>query len=945
MFSFRRRSSTLDRMLRKVLLACLLVVAAHPFILLHDVAAGTDFFPLRKRAIVKSLRPIRHSTDPRFPPFGFPGSFGVARGNTPDLLILMDGMPGVWLRAVASHTGSDVLEIARRGEVVLLSILQKGLDPFTEPERSGMFVRWTGQGFSGPHATIPPSLRNALVALVVVAALSAVWIAFLWRNARRSAQSLRESEEKFRVLSEKSPMGISLIGADGRYEYVNPAFVSIFGYTLNDVPTGRDWFRVAFPDPEVRKEAVRTWKEDQAQAGVGEARPRTFDVACKGGARKSVLFRPVSLSDGRQFVVYEDVSERFRFEEDLRSAAAKAESEKRRTEAIIAAIGNGISIQDREFRVLYQNEVHRSMVGDHRGAFCYEAYEGKDRVCEGCPVAMVFGDGGTHSVERRLEAEDGVRFLEITASPVRGPSGEIVAGVEVVRDITERRRGEEDRLRLATAVDQAAETIVITDRDGTIRYVNPAFERVTGYAREEACGANPRVLKSGRHDEAFYRGMWETLLRGETWEGRFINRRKDGSLYEEEATISPVRDSSGEIVSFVAVKRDVTRIASLEKQVRTAQKMESVGTLAGGIAHDFNNMLTVILGYGEMLKLRIGNDAKAVADLHEILRSAERAATLTRQLLTFARRQIVEPARLDLNGVINGLLKLLRQGTREDIEIKTILSESPVTIRADRGQIEQVLLNLCLNARDAMPAGGHLVIETFVTSLEEEYLKKYPYMKAGRCAVLSVSDTGVGMDEETQERIFDPFFTTKGPNRGTGLGLAVVYGIVKQHDGFIHVYSEPGKGSTFRVYFPAADAPADGGVVAAPQDAARGGSETILLAEDNESVRDLTERTLAALGYKVLTACDGEEAVGIFRASRQEIALAVLDVVMPRMGGKQAYEEMEKISPGLKVLYLSGYSANAIHEGFVLHPGLAFLQKPFSPDALGRKVREVLDKP
>jgi CheY-like chemotaxis protein len=344
-----------------------------------------------------------------------------------------------------------------------------------------------------------------------------------------------------------------------------------------------------------------------------------------------------------------------------------------------------------------------------------------------------------------------------------------------------------------------------------------------------------------------------------------------------------------------------------------------------------------------MLKLRIANDPKAVSDLDEILRAAERASVLTRQLLTFARRQVVEPVNLDLNEVMTGLVKLLRKVTREDIEIKPFSAENTVMIRADRGQVEQVVMNLCLNARDAMPEGGKLVIETGVTSLEEGYLKLYPYMTAGRYAVLSVSDTGIGMDEETREHIFEPFFTTKGQEKGTGLGLAMVYGIVKQHDGFIHVYSEPGKGTTFRVYFPEVDAPADAKVIES-QGVAHGGSETILLAEDNESVRDLTEKTLSSFGYKVLIACDGEEAVDIFRRHGKEIAMAVLDVVMPKMGGKQAYDEMSKTFPGMKVLFLSGYSANAIHESFELLPGISFLQKPFGPNALARKVLEVLDR-
>ncbi len=544
---------------------------------------------------------------------------------------------------------------------------------------------------------------------------------------------------------------------------------------------------------------------------------------------------------------------------------------------------------------------------------------------------------------RALHKDEGYRWLADRRQFIYDEQGKFLYVDGMLLDITDRKRTEEDRSRLAMAVDQSAEAIVITDREGTILYVNPAFETITGYSREEAVGKNPRILQSGRQDDSFYKELWSVLTRGEVWTGHFINRRKDGSLYEEDATISPVRDSSGNIVSFVAVKRDVTRLLSLEKQVRTAQKMEAVGTLAGGIAHDFNNVLTVIIGFGEMLKLRVANDPKAVSDLDEILRGAERASVLTRQLLTFARRQVVEPVNLDLNEAMTDLVKLLRKVTREDIEIKTFPAECSVMIRADRGQVEQVVMNLCLNARDAMPEGGQLVIETGVTSLEEGYLKQYPYMKAGRYAVLSVSDTGVGMDEKTRERIFEPFFTTKGPDKGTGLGLAVVYGIVKQHNGFIHVYSEPGKGTTFRIYFPAVDALSDP-IISAAHTVTLGGNETIMLAEDDESVRHLTEQTLASYGYRVLIARDGEEAVEIFRRHGEEIAMVVLDVVMPKKGGKQAYDEMKKSLPGLKVLFLSGYSANAIHDDFVLHPGVPFLQKPFDLPSLARKVREVLDR-
>ncbi|MCL5966350.1 MAG: PAS domain S-box protein [Deltaproteobacteria bacterium] len=546
-------------------------------------------------------------------------------------------------------------------------------------------------------------------------------------------------------------------------------------------------------------------------------------------------------------------------------------------------------------------------------------------------------------LEYRIRHRDGsYRWLTDRRQLVYGGRARLLYIDGLALDVTERRGSEESRIRLAMAVEQADETIMITGVDGTIRYVNPAFERVTGYTRDEAVGRNPRFLKSGKHDEAFYREIWDTLSRGEVWTGRIVNRKKNGELFEEDATISPVRDGTGRIINYLAAKRDVTRLVSLEKQVRTAQRMESVGTLAGGIAHDFNNALTGVLGFGEILRLRLAGDPKALADLDEMIRSAERASTLTRQLLAFARRQVIEPVNLSLNGVVNDLLKLLRKVIGEHIVVETSLREDIPSVFADPGQMEQVLMNLCLNARDAMPDGGRLVIETGVMEIDEEYVGAYPYMKRGRYVLLAVSDTGIGMDERTRERVFEPFFTTKRPEKGTGLGLSVVYGIVKQHDGFIHLSSEPGKGTIFRIHLPAVEARPD--AKAAPdRTAVRGGNETVLLAEDDESVRKLAERTLRESGYRVLAARNGEEAVGLFRRN-DGIALTLLDVVMPRMGGKEVLETIRTLDPKAKVIFMSGYSADTVHESFVLIPGVPVLSKPFGPTALARKVREILDR-
>ena len=371
--------------------------------------------------------------------------------------------------------------------------------------------------------------------------------------------------------------------------------------------------------------------------------------------------------------------------------------------------------------------------------------------------------------------------------------------------------------------------------------------------------------------------------------------------------------------------------------------MEAVGTLAGGIAHDFNNALTGIFGFAEMLKVKLSGNERVLSDLDEILRCAERASTLTRQLLTYARRQIIEPVNLSPNKVITDLLKLVSKVVGEHIEIRTFLAKDLPTIHADAGQIEQVVMNLVLNARDAMPGGGQLLLETELVRLDAEYVRYHPYMNVGSYVVLTVSDTGIGMDKKTQERVFEPFFTTKGPDKGTGLGLAMVYGIVKQHNGFIHLYSEPGKGTTFKTYLPPVEAAPDVTVPSKPS-GIRGGTETVLLAEDDESVRMLVERTLMELGYTVLVARNGEEAVEAFLKNRDRIDLAILDAVMPGKGGKAAYEEMHKTRADLKVIFMSGYTANAVHDSFILIAGIPFLSKPFGPEALARKVREVLDR-
>ena len=516
--------------------------------------------------------------------------------------------------------------------------------------------------------------------------------------------------------------------------------------------------------------------------------------------------------------------------------------------------------------------------------------------------------------------------------------------VAVFDVITERKRSEEalkeseEKFRLI--FDNANDGILLADTESMkFEMGNRKICEMLGYSEEEILRLPILDICPGKDLPNLLAGFQEAKggMRTAT---DIPMKRKDGSVFFADIASSLI-DFKGKRL-MLGICRDLTHERMLQKQLQTSQKMESVGTLAGGIAHDFNNSLTGIIGFGELLRVRVAGDEQSSHDLDEILRCAERAATLTRQLLTFACRQIIEPVDMDLSALVADLMNLIGKAVGEHIEVKTSLEKNVLTIHADRGQIEQVIMNLCLNARDAMPEGGQLVVGTKEVYLEEEYVRQNPYMRTGRYALLAVSDTGIGMDEKTRERVFEPFFTTKGPDKGTGLGLAMVYGIVQQHGGFIHLYSEPGKGTAFKVYFPVIEASPNVATEKRKEEILRGGKETILLAEDEEAIRLFIERTLKGLGYTVLLARNGEEAIGIFRGEK-EIALAILDVIMPRKGGKETFEEMRKANPNLKVIFMSGYSANAIHDSFVLLADTPFLQKPFGPTILARKIREVLD--
>ncbi|MDQ5987010.1 MAG: Sensor histidine kinase RcsC [Syntrophus sp. SKADARSKE-3] len=513
-----------------------------------------------------------------------------------------------------------------------------------------------------------------------------------------------------------------------------------------------------------------------------------------------------------------------------------------------------------------------------------------------------------------------------------------------IRDITERKRVDAERRQLMAAIEQAAEAMVMTDVQGVIRYVNPAFERMTGYTREEVMGRNLRFLKSGKQDELFYRNLWNTITGGKMWEGRIVNKRKDGMHYTEEMTISPVRDPAGRIVNYVAVKRDITEHIQLVAQLVQAQKMEAVGLLAGGVAHDFNNMLSVIIGYTELAMNKLDPAQPLHADLEEIYKAAIRSTDITRQLLAFARKQTIMPEVIDLNQNVEGVLKMLRRLIGEDIELAWLPHVGLWPVKIDPVQVGQVLANLCVNARDAIADVGRISIETGNAVFDETYCNHHVGYIAGEYVLLAVSDDGCGMDRELIDHIFEPFFTNKELGHGTGLRLSTVYGIVKQNNGFINVYSEPGKGTTFRIYFSRyVDQAVDSREERAEEIPLSLG-ETILVVEDEPAILKMAKRMLEKMGYRVLAASMPSEAIGLAEEHANEIHLVITDVVMPEMNGQELANRLQLLYPGMKRLFMSGYTADVIANRGVLDEGVNFIQKPFSMKDVAVKVHEVLSE-
>ncbi len=777
---------------------------------------------------------------------------------------------------------------------------------------------------------VPVELRTSLI-LDRTGAPNGMWA--IVRNItdrKRSEEALQASEQRYRFIATRTSDGIFTVDLEGRITFVSPHWLAEGGYTQADV-LGRHM--VDFVPEEYRSMA---WdKFTRALAGE-EIGLYEIPLLRADGSSRSFELSMSSLTDESGEItgrvgVFRDITERKRAEEALRESEERFRIlfEQAADSILLLEIGpEGIpviwSANSATFRLLgYERD---ELIG--QPVSFIDAAPHAPKVVDERRRNILSGMGTIF--EARHRCKDGT-ILDFECSVTEMQIGSKTFGISVERDISERKRAQEELGRLAAVVEQTAEAVVMTDTAGNILYVNPAFTRVTGYAQEDVLGQNPRILNSGKQPKEFYRELWETILSGNTWHGHFVNRRKDGSLYEEDAVISPVRDPAGKITYLVAVKRDVTQEVMLEAQLRQAQKLEAIGRLAGGVAHDFNNLLQAMLGNTQLLRTGVVEKqqvASAVADLEEQI---WRGASLTRQLLLFSRREAPRPERLDVNEVVRDAAKLLGRLVRENITLEVRVADTPLVVEADRGQLAQVVMDLAVNALDSMPDGGRLILST--SSVDTDTV------------ALSVADTGHGVPDEIRDRIFDPFFTTKGVGKGTGLGLAAAHGIVGQHGGRIELESRVGEGSTFRVLIPRKIVGQSAHVAKEGlefRELPQGRGERILLVEDEDGARKGLRAMLILLGYDVMAEGSAEEAGKL--PVHPPFDLLLSDVVLPGATGNELSRGLVDRWPGLKVILMSGYLEDEALREVIARGAVHFLRKPFDMAALAREVRAALDE-
>jgi two-component system, cell cycle sensor histidine kinase and response regulator CckA len=747
----------------------------------------------------------------------------------------------------------------------------------------------------------------------------------------------------------------------GTISWVNPAFTTLTGYTLEEV-LGRSTriLKSGRHDAAFYKTLWDTILSRQVFHGEMTNRRKDGSLYFE-----EQTITPVTDEAGAliHFVaIKQDVTDRRRAEEERARLGAQIESQRRRLNNIVASVPGVVweawgEPDNAAQRINFVSDYVETMLGYtveewlQTPNFWLSIVHPEDRP-RTARAAADFADGkSSNTLEFRWVAKNGrALWVQTNSAVITDEEARPVGLRGVTIDITERKKTEaalrEAEEKYRTIFENAVEGIFQSTPDGRFLAVNPAMARILGYESPEELLTHRTDIGTQHYVDENSRATLKQVLAEQGFVVGFECEvfRKDMSRIWTVENIRAVRDEGGGPVYYEGSIEDITERKTLEQQLRQSQKMEAVGQLAGGIAHDFNNLLTAINGYSELTMMRLRAEDPLRRNLEEIKKAGDRAAALTRQLLAFSRKQVLQPKVLDLNSVVSGLENMLRRLIGEDVDLRTALKPEPGSVKADPGQIEQVIMNLAVNARDAMPRGGKLTIETGNIYLDEEYARRHVAVSPGQYVMLAVSDTGTGMDEQTRARIFEPFFTTKESGKGTGLGLSTVYGIVKQSGGNIWVYSEVGRGTTFKVYLPLVGEAGQEYRRSDEVEEAAKGTETVLLAEDEEVVRTLAREVLETYGYRVVEAANGGAALLICERHREPIHLLITDVVMPEMSGRELADRLAPLRSEMKVLYMSGYTDNAIvHQG-VLDEGANFIQKPFAPGQLARKVREVLDE-
>ena len=795
-------------------------------------------------------------------------------------------------------------------------------------------------------------------AFIIVAVGLVVFSLRRWRKVkaeivarRQAAPDLKDSEERYRSLVDISPDAI-FIQSEGRIAFINPAGVKLFGATSSEELIGKPVLELMHPDFRgIVKERIRILKEERAEVPVLEEKYLRLDGSSVDVEVAAAPF--IYLGKPGAQVIARDITERKKMENIFKKERDKAQLYLDIAGVMLVAIDadQKVTLINKKGCEILGYDDETEVVG--KNWFDNFVQEKIRTEVKTVFAKLITGDNCLlEYYENPVLTKDGKeRIIAWHNAMLRDETGKITGTLSSGEDITERKQGEtalcesEGKFRKLSQefnalLNAIPDTLILLSPDMKVIWANEGAAVGLGKSIPELTGQLCYHIWHNHKAPCDVCPVERSFRTGET-ENATISF-PDGRLWDVRAV--PIKDAEGKVISVVDMARDITEHRKLEAQLQQSQKMEAVGTLTGGIAHDFNNILTAIIGYGNILKMKLEKESPLLGYTDQILASAERAANLTQSLLAFSRKQVINPKPVNLNEITASIEKILLRIIGEDIELKTTLSGMrDLRVMADAGQIEQVLMNLAANARDAMPEGGTLTIETGLEELDLDFLKIHEYGKQGMYAILTVTDTGHGMDENTRQRIFEPFFTTKEVGRGTGLGLSMVYGIIKQHSGYINCYSEPEKGTTFKIYLPVIESATEK-TKKEEHITLSGGTETILLAEDEEEVRKLMRLALEEAGYKVIEAVDGKEAIEKFRENKDSIGLLLLDVIMPKMNGKGVYEEARKIKPGIKALFSSGYPADFIHKKGILEEGLNFISKPASPHEFLKRIREAIDQ-